>query len=148
MGIFASSSRSACFWIGIGDEGTSNPGFPSPDGSMRFIVRVPSCRSNPRKSWTALPDSLRLVAAFRRACGERSALATGEFRIYQFPTVNSVTTPYTLMVRFCCICGTKIVHAIQNPRIPRCGCRFDLWNPAFRPRTRGPSDLAELLIAR
>ena len=30
----------------------------------------------------------------------------------------------------------------------RSGCRFDLWNPTFRPRTRTPSDLAELLIAR
>ena len=53
---------------------------------------------------------------------------------YQFPTVNSETTPYALMVRFCCICGAKIVHATQNPRIPRSGCPFDLWNPALQPQ--------------
>ena len=52
---------------------------------------------------------------------------------YQFPTVDSVTIPYALMVRLCCICCAKIVHATQNPRIPRSGCRFDLWNPAFQP---------------
>ena len=85
MGIFAFSSRSARSWIDVGDEGTSDPGFPDPDGSMRFIVRVPSCRSNPRKSWTALPDRVRL--------------ATGESRTYQFPTVNSVIIPCALMVR-------------------------------------------------
>ena len=60
----------------------------------------------------------------------------------QFSTVNSVTIPYALMVQFCCICGAKIVHASQNPSIPRSGCRFDLWNPAFQPRTRRRSDLA------
>ena len=67
---------------------------------------------------------------------------------YQFPTVNSVTIPYPSMVRFCCICSAKIVHATQNPRIPRSGCRFDLWNSAFRPITRRPSDLAELSTKR
>ena len=59
MGSFTFSSRSACSWTGVGDEGTSNPGFPGLDGSMRFIVRVPSCRSNPRKSWTTWTDHAR-----------------------------------------------------------------------------------------
>ena len=36
MGSFTFSSRSACSWIGVGDEGTLNPGFPGPDGLMRF----------------------------------------------------------------------------------------------------------------
>ena len=67
---------------------------------------------------------------------------------YQFPTLDSETIPYALMVRFCCICGAKIVHATRNPRIPRSGCRFDLRNPAFQARTRRRSDLAEPLIAR
>ena len=66
-GIFAFSSRSACFWIGVGDEEASNPGFPCPDGSIRFVLRVPSCRSSPRKSRTAIPDRVRLVATCRRA---------------------------------------------------------------------------------
>ena len=30
---------------------------------------------------------------------------------YQFPTADSETIPYALKVRFCCICGAKIVHA-------------------------------------
>ena len=67
---------------------------------------------------------------------------------YQFLTVDSETIPYAFMVRFCCICGAKIVHATQNPRIPSSGCRFDLWNPAFQPRIRRRSDLVEPLIAK
>ena len=73
MGIFAFSSLSACAWIGVGEAGTSNPGFPGPEGSIRFIVSVPSCASSPRKSWTALPERVRLADALRPACGERSA---------------------------------------------------------------------------
>ena len=30
MGTFAFSSRSARFWIGVGEVGTSNPAFPAP----------------------------------------------------------------------------------------------------------------------
>ena len=41
------------------------------------------------------------------------------------------------MVRFHCICGTKIVYATQNLRIPRSGCQFDLWNPALQSRIAG-----------
>ena len=47
MGIFAFSSLSACAWIGVGEAGTSNPGFPGPEGSIRFIAGVPSCVSSP-----------------------------------------------------------------------------------------------------
>ena len=52
-----------------------------PEGSIRFIVSVPSCANNPRKLWTALPERVRLAAAFRLACGERSDLATRESRV-------------------------------------------------------------------
>ena len=41
--------------------------------------------------------------------------------------------PCVLMLRFRCVRGAKIVHATRNSRIPRSGCRFDLWNPALRP---------------
>ena len=75
MGIFAFSSRSACAWIGVGEAGPSNPGFSGPEGSIRFIVSVPSCASSLRKSWTTFPERVRLAAIFRLACGERSALA-------------------------------------------------------------------------
>ena len=71
--------------------------------------------------------------------------ATG---VYQFPTVDSVTILHALMVQLHCICSAKIVHATRNLRIPRSGCRCDLWNPAFWPRTRRPSRSAELLVAR
>ena len=67
---------------------------------------------------------------------------------YQFPTVNSVTILHVLMVLLDCICGAEIVHATQHLRIPRSDCRFDLWNPAFWPRTRRPSSSAEHLVAR
>ena len=30
MGTFAFSCLSACAWIGVGEAGTSNPGFPGP----------------------------------------------------------------------------------------------------------------------
>ena len=91
MGIFAFSSLSACAWIGVGEAGTSNPGFPGSEGSIRFIVSVPSCSSSPRKSWTSCPELVRLAVTFRLACGERLALATGESRIgvnaeVKFPT--------------------------------------------------------------
>ena len=56
------------------------PRLSVPGGSIRFIVSVPRCASSPRKPWTALPELVRLAAAFRLACGERSALATGESR--------------------------------------------------------------------
>ena len=69
-------------------------------------------------------------------------------RSYQLPTVDSVTIPYALMVRFCCICGAKIVPATQNPRIPRSDCRFDLWNPALKPQNHRQSDSAERSAAR
>ena len=49
----------------------SNPGFPGPEGSIRFIVSVPSCASSPRKSWRSCPEGVRFEAAFRLACGER-----------------------------------------------------------------------------
>ena len=58
MGTFVFSTRSAGSCTGVGDEGTSNPGFPGPEGSIRFIVGVLSCPSNTRKSWTV----------FRSAC--------------------------------------------------------------------------------
>ena len=67
--------------------------------------------------------------------------------ILQFPTVNSVIIPYAFMVRFCCIWGAKIVHATQNPRIPRSSCRFDLWNPALQPQNHRQSDSAERSVA-
>ena len=70
------------------------------------------------------------------------------FRTYQFPTVNSVTISYALVVQLRCICGAKIVHATENLRIAISGCRFDLCNPSLRLRTHRPSDLAELLVAR
>ena len=69
MGIFAFSSRSGCAWIGGGEAGTLNPGFPGPTGLIRFIVRVPSCARSPRKSWTVLPERVRFADAFRLACG-------------------------------------------------------------------------------
>ena len=90
MGIFAFSSRSAFAWIGVGEAGTSNPGFPGPEGSIRFIASVPSCASSPRKSWTSSPELVRLAAAFRLACGERSALATGESRTGPRSSSNSI----------------------------------------------------------
>ena len=68
MGTFAFSS--VCAWTGVGEAGTSDPGFPGPEGLIRFIVSVPSCASSPRKSWTALPEFVRLAVAFRLACGE------------------------------------------------------------------------------
>ena len=66
---------------------------------------------------------------------------------YQFPTVDSVIIPCALMVRLRCIRGTKIVHATQNLRIPRSGCRYDLRDSALRLRTRRLSDLAAFLVA-
>ena len=54
----------------------SNPGFTGPEGSIRFIVSVPSCASSPQKSWAASPELVRFVADFRLACG----FATGEPR--------------------------------------------------------------------
>ncbi len=34
MRTFAFSSLSARSWTGVGDTGTSNPGFPGPEGSI------------------------------------------------------------------------------------------------------------------
>ncbi len=70
------------------------------------------------------------------------------FGTYQFPTHDSVIIPCVLMLRFRCICGAKIVHATRNSRIPRSGCRFDLWNPALRPLIYGLSGSAEPSVAR
>ena len=67
---------------------------------------------------------------------------------YQFPTHDSVIISCALMVRFRCIRGTKIVHATRNLRIPRSGCRFNLWNPSLRPLIRGLSGSAELSATR
>ena len=86
--------------------------------------------------------------SFRRRGKRLQTNQQQPIQTYQLPTVNSVTIPYARMVRFFCICGVQVVHATQNPRIPRSGFRFDLRNPAFRPQTRRPSDLAELFTAR
>ena len=97
------------------------------------------------------------MQAFERADAEASPAAervllgidgTGVPMAYQFPTHNSVIISCALMVRFRCIHGTKIVHATRNLRIPRSGCRFDLWNPALRPLIRGLSGSAELSATR
>ena len=64
------------------------------------------------------------------------------------PHITSVIISCSLMVRFRCIRGTKIVHATRNLRIPRSGCRFDRWNPALRPLIRGLSGSAELSAHR
>ena len=90
MEIFMFGIRSACAWVGVGEAGTSNPGFPGSEGLIRFIVSAPSCASSPRKSWTSLPELVRFEAAFRLACDERSALATGESRTGPSSSSNSI----------------------------------------------------------
>ena len=103
-----------------------------------LLQRDRSRRRRPR----AFPDPARRpgLRAEPARRGRRAA--------YQFPTLDSVIIPCALVVRFRCICGTKIVHATRNLRIPRSGCRFDLWNSALRPRIRGLSGSAERSATR
>ena len=51
---------------------------------------------------------------------------TASLEPINFPRLIGDHSVCPLIVRFCCICGAKIVHATLNPRIPRSGCRFDL----------------------
>ena len=75
----------------------SNPGFPGPEGSIRFIVSVPSCASSPRKSWRSCPEGVRFEAAFRLACGDRSAFVNAEVK---FPKSAEVKFPKSAEVKF------------------------------------------------
>ena len=100
----------------------------------------------------SMQSNLGTPRAAERRAGSESAMpinsVVGQSATYQFPTHNSVIISCALMVRFRCIRGTKIVHATRNLRIPRSGCRFDLWNPSPRPLIRGLSGSAELSATR
>ena len=75
MGDLRFNSRSACSsWIGVGDEGPSNPDFPGPDGSILFIVSVPSCPSSARspESRPPLPQGAPIARDSGQLRGKRA----------------------------------------------------------------------------
>ena len=86
--------------------------------------------------------------AIRNETLKKVSLSTPGLRAYQFPTVDFGDHSVCLMVQLRCICGAKIVNAAQSSRIPRSGCRFDLWNPVLQPRTHRQPDSAERSAAR
>ena len=109
----------------------------SDDSKLNEVVRFPGSvfwiRPSLRKDPSVAAASCRIRNGYALYCASlRGASAT-----YQFPALDSVIIPCALMVRFRCIRGTRIVHATRNLGIPRSGRRFDLWNPALRPRIVG-----------